>query len=136
MDYGAIYSDDGCGHRNYVLESADKKDPLSKEILDEIVDKLGTANDFFVAVNQITERMIEKMEAGIVEDLRTFAMAKVAFEAEKAYSRDEYTASIVSDYIPYYNSLADYCKKHPDTTKIIEEEQKITGLEDFLRCSD
>lgn len=136
VDYGAIYSDDGCGHRNYVLESADKKDPLSKDVLDEIVDKLGTANDFFVAINQITERMIEKMETGIVEDLRTFAMAKGSFEAEKAFSRDEYTASIVSDYIPYYNSLADYCKKHPDTTKMLEEEQKITGLEEFLRCSD
>lgn len=135
VDYGAVYCDDGCGHRNYVLEPADKKPPLSEEVLDAIVNKLGTANDFFVAINQITERMIKRMEEGIVEDLRTFAMAKNAFEAEKAYTRDEYTASIVSDYVPYYNRLADYCKKHPDITKLLEKEQKITGLEEFLRCT-
>ena len=136
VDFGTIYRDDGCGNRNYVLESVDRKEPLSKEVLDEIADKLGTANDFFVAINQITERMIEKMEAGIVEDLRTFAIVKSVFEEEKVFSRNENTASIVSDYIPYYNRLADYCKSHPDITEMLEKEQEITGLESFLRCSD
>lgn len=136
VDFGAVYCDDGCGHRNYVLEAGIPDKPLSDAVLDEIVAKLGTANDFFVAINQITEKMIEKMESGIVEDLRTFAMAKGAFEAEKVYSRDEDSASIVSDYVPYYNHLADYCKSHPDITEMLEKEQKITGLEDFLRCVD
>lgn len=136
VNFGTIYCDDGCGHRNYILKPSDRQEILSKEVLDEIVDKLGTANDFFIAINQITDRMLEKMEERIIDTLRTLAMEKRAFEAEKAYSRDEYTASIVSDYIPYYNRLADYCKSNPDITEMIEKEQKITGLESFLRCSE
>ena len=134
VNFGAIYVTDESGSRDYISEPQKKSEVVSSEILDLVVSNLNTANDYYVAINQITDKMLEKMESETIETLKFFANAKILCEQDKVFDIYNYN-SIVSDYVPYYNRLADYCKNNPKIVKEIEKEMGIENLEDFLRCN-
>lgn len=131
---GDIIVENEDGSRYYGLERMEITREIPVELLDKIVENLYVQGDYFDVMHQIMDRMIIDAEEKAVPAIEIYALAKNVAECDKAVeliaTSDD---SIVSEYYPWFNKIANFLKNHPDECKRIEDFANTDNLEEFFR---
>lgn len=134
---GDIYRTFENGTREYVIEGIKKNALLSDDLLDNIVKSLNKQEDYFSVLNQIIDKMLKDTEKKSLKNIEFYAAYKSITECNKAYEAIEGVSnpmeSMVSEYYPWFQKIADYLKNNPEIAKKIEETTKESDLEAFFR---
>ena len=93
---------------------------------------VATQNDYFSVLAQMLKLFDAHAMSRAKEQIVTYAMAKKAFEAEKAdeaIDRD----SLASEYVIWYQRVHEFLVANPDVCEDIEKETETSGLAEFFR---
>ena len=131
--FGDVYSQNEMGYRQYAIEREERKVEIPHDLLEQLVANLHLQDDYFRALNQIMSYMVKDAEKKAIPDIETYAMAKSISEEDKMYKLIEgVSESIVSEYYPWFQKIAQFLKRNPDIAKRIEKEIGTNNLSSFF----
>ena len=119
------------GSRSYALKGEHKTRILSEEVLKQIVDGLMLQNDYFDALGQIIDYMVQDAERKAIPAIEFYARAKNLSDSPSAIEMIG-TDSMASEYSPWFKKIAAFLHHHPDEVKRIEEMAETNNLEKFF----
>jgi hypothetical protein len=133
INYGDIIVCQEDGSRGYAIKSEKEEKTISQELLEKIVEELEFQGDYFSVLNQIMDYMIADAEKKAIPGIETLALAKSLSDTETAIEMiKENNGSMVSEYYPWFQKVADFLNKHPNDAKRIEEFAHTDNLERFF----
>jgi uncharacterized membrane-anchored protein YjiN (DUF445 family) len=133
INYGDIIVCQEDGSRGYAIKSEKEEKTISQELLEKIVEELEFQGDYFSVLNQIMDYMIADAEKKAIPGIETLALAKSLSDTETAIEMiKENNGSMVSEYYPWFQKVADFLNKHPNEAKRIEEFAHTDNLERFF----
>lgn len=132
ISFGDVIATHEDGSRSYGMKS--ERDPIDikGKTVEQILDSVVTQDDYFSVLEQILLLFDTHAKAQARNRIETYALAKVAFDAEKAddaCGRD----SIASEYTIWYQRVHDFLIANPDVCEDIEKQTGTSGLADFFQ---
>ena len=132
IGYGDIIATHEDGSRSFGLRGDRKPIDIKGKTVEQLLDEVGTQDDYFAVLAQMLDLFDAHAKARAREQIETLAMAKEAFEAEKADDAIE-RDSIASEYVIWYQRVHDFLEQNPGVCKEIEEKAGTTGLAEFFQ---
>ena len=122
------------GTRSYAMKGVHEHRRLSEELLRQIVENLYLQNDYFDALGQIIDYMIEDAENKAIPYIERYAEMKSLSDSETAKQMIKgATDSMASEYYPWFKKIAAFLHVHPEEAQRIEKLADTNDLEKFFR---
>lgn len=131
--FGDVYSQDETGYRQYAIEKMERKVEIPQDLLEQLVANLYLQDDYFEALNQIMSYMMKDAEKKTIPNIETYAMVKSLSDEDKMYKLiEDVSGSMVSEYFPWFQKIAQFLTRNPDIAKRIENEIGTDNLSSFF----
>lgn len=132
ISYGDVIATHEDGSRSYGLRGDRTGIDIRGKTIEQILDVVATQNDYFSVLAQMLELFNAHAKSRAKEQIVTYAMAKKAFEAEKADEAID-RESLASEYVIWYQRVHEFLVANPEVCKEIEEQTGESGLVEFFR---
>lgn len=132
IGFGDVIATHEDGSRSYGMKS--ERDPIDikGKTVEQILDSVVTQDDYFSVLEQILLLFDTHAKAQARNRIETYALAKVAFDTEKADDTCK-RESIASEYTIWYQRVHDFLIANPDVCEDIEKQTGASGLADFFQ---
>ena len=132
IGYGDVIATHENGSRSYGLCGNRHAIDIRGKTVEQILNEVVTQNDYFAVLAQILELFDAHAKSRARERIVAYAMAKEAFEAEKAddaFERD----SLASEYVIWYQRVHEFLVANPGVCAEIEKQTGTSDLAEFFR---
>lgn len=141
---GEMIMSDEDGNRKVVMSAKNTLNEEIDKIIDCLVSKIKSQDEYFDIINCLLEKFISKVELESEKNITSLAKIKRDFELDSARclctefndDLDKHNkAHMASEYVAYYNNIYKYLRTKPEVVERIEKEVKTQELIDFFHMS-